>query len=190
MRFTAKVAAPVFAVVVLYLGAALAVGPDTTNANLCAVVEHLWNGAGARCTTNLGIYAVRAAAIVGAISLGALLIDVVVWYIGRRAKRKIAVVPVISAPTPIADMSIQDVFFHIDADVLEHDHANVIGQNLLDLLSTGQLKAYGRRAHFGNNKYVGFQKPVADRHRVLEDCRLYLRLFWRGQRTRRPCGNA
>jgi hypothetical protein len=49
-------------------------------------------------------------------------------------------------PAPFADMPIQDVFFHIDADVLEHGHANEIGQELLDCLSTGQLKAYGRAA--------------------------------------------
>ena len=157
MRFTAKVAGPVFAVVSLYLAAALVIGPDTANVNLCAVVDHLWVGAGARCTTNSGVYAVRAAAVVAAVSLGALLIDAGVWYIGRRTRRKMTIIPaVISAPTPIADMPIRDVFFHIDADVLEHGQANLIGQNLLDLLSTGQLKAYGRRAHFGNNAYVGF----------------------------------
>src|SRR5271165_6355003 len=157
MRFTAKVAASVFAVVSLYLAAALAIGPDAANANLCAVVDRLSVGAGAPCTTNLGIYAVRAAAIAAAISLCALLIDAVVWYTRRRARRKMTVIPAVtSAPTPIADMPIRDVFFHIDADVLEHGRANAIGQNLLDLLSTGQLKAYGRRAHFGNDVYVGF----------------------------------
>jgi hypothetical protein len=57
---------------------------------------------------------------------------------------------------PTADMLIQDVFSHIDADVLEHGRANEIGQQLLDCLSTGQLKAYGRPAYFGNNTYAGF----------------------------------
>lgn len=56
----------------------------------------------------------------------------------------------------VADMAIQDVFFYIDADVLENQTFETVGQQILDRLSTGRLKAYGREAHFGVGSYVGF----------------------------------
>lgn len=79
MRLTFKIAGAAFAVVALYLTAALAIGPDDANAHLCAVVDHLWSGAGTPCKTNLGVYAIRVTATIGAFCVIALIVDGVIW---------------------------------------------------------------------------------------------------------------
>jgi hypothetical protein len=75
MRFSSWIFSAILAVVGLYLAAALQAGPDSTNKNLCAVVDHLWPGAGPRCASHLGAYAVGAAVAAFAISAIGLLID-------------------------------------------------------------------------------------------------------------------
>lgn len=55
----------------------------------------------------------------------------------------------------LADLSIVDLFFFIDADVLEFRRAHEIGQQILDRLSLGQITAYGREANYGISYYVG-----------------------------------
>lgn len=57
--------------------------------------------------------------------------------------------------SPEADMPIRDVFFHINADVLDDKAWEKIGQHLLDALSIGALSAYGREGQFGHQSYRG-----------------------------------
>lgn len=56
----------------------------------------------------------------------------------------------------IADMTIQEVFFHIDADVIEFQRTQELGQTIIDCLSTSQITAYGRQSYLGNRQHVGY----------------------------------
>lgn len=55
-------------------------------------------------------------------------------------------------PVPVPDMSIREVFFYLDHDVLKTkpDRWDIVGRDLLDRLSTGRLKAWGRLIGRGN----------------------------------------
>jgi hypothetical protein len=88
----------------------------------------------------------------------------------------------------LADMPIQDVFFHIDADILEHGRANEVGQELLDCLSTERIKAYGRSAYFGNNNCVGRPNLTAIDAAYWKTAQFTYEFFWRRPRTGRSCG--
>jgi hypothetical protein len=82
-----------------------------------------------------------------------------IWHDNRLKQRALHPTPETSGsakPEEIADMPIQDVFSYIDADVLENDGSQRVGQELLDLLSTGALDAYGREGHFGVGRYHGY----------------------------------
>ena len=85
MRLSATIAGWVLGVSALYLTAALAIGPDDTNAQLCAIIDHLWAGSGVPCTTIFGGYALTIAAIVAGVCAIALIIDGAIW--GLRLRR-------------------------------------------------------------------------------------------------------
>jgi hypothetical protein len=87
MRVSSRIFSVILAVVGLYLAAALQNGPDSTNKNLCAVVDHLWLNMGPRCAIHLAGYAVWAAVGVGAISAIGLLIDFGLWLQRRRNEK-------------------------------------------------------------------------------------------------------
>jgi hypothetical protein len=55
-------------------------------------------------------------------------------------------------PEPVPDMPIREVFFYLDHDVLKTkpDRWDIVGRNLLDRLSTGRLKAWGRQIGRGS----------------------------------------
>ena len=92
-------------------------------------------------------------------AIATLVVIAVLFFEGSfRERRRFLAVHLAAKDNPkpiIGDMPIQDVFFHIDADVLENGTFETVGQLILDHLSTGQLTAYGRQASFENRGYVG-----------------------------------
>jgi hypothetical protein len=117
MALTARIASALLAAAVLYLGAALAIGPDDANKHLCEVVAQLWSSAGVQCSTSLGPYALRAAFVLAALCIGALSLDLALWLRRRRGtKRKegnlqsfVGEPPSIVAPARISVLAMLDL---------------------------------------------------------------------------------
>jgi hypothetical protein len=79
--------------------------------------------------------------------------DVLRWALSPRSRERAAASP--AAAEPVADMTIQEVFFHIDADVLDSNGWIKVGDELISLLAHGAILASGRQAVFGHGSYYG-----------------------------------
>jgi hypothetical protein len=147
MRVTPTIAGWFLAIAGLYLTAALAIGPDDTNAHLCAVVGQLWFDAGTACTTNLGTYALRAAVIVALCCVIALLIDGVIWLRRRNGGR----FPTATPETARTQKPTQ-IIFGIGDSFEEVMHAGVnlsrtvrvkVRNNTDQMISNGKMEVLG-----------------------------------------------